>query len=140
MIDKKRTPPLKTCPECKNKLHARKAECDCGHCFYKKVKSVIDNWQELKKGDIVRSVHGNGPYWEDPSTKEKVYMGSYGRFKVDKVGRDFIQAYGLGEFSKVKTSSTHVVLYMGTFKKSKLCDNMYNCPHKLVSVSLKGES
>jgi hypothetical protein len=140
MTKKKRGTPLKTCPECQIQLHARKAECGCGYCFYQKRKSVVRNWQELKKGDIVRSLHGSGPYWEDPSTKEKIYMGSYGKFKVDKVCENFIRVFGVGKFGKMQTSSSLEVLYMGDVKKSKLCDNLYNCPHKLVNVSFKGES
>ena len=34
----KRKAPMKTCPECAVKLHVRKALCDCGYKFPKKVK------------------------------------------------------------------------------------------------------
>lgn len=138
-VKKKRGVPLKTCPACQSKVHARKSSCDCGHCFYLKKVRVIEDWKGLQKGDIVRSLYGNGPYWQDPETQEKIYMGSYGKFKVDGVGVDHIRAYEVFKFGKHQTSGTHI-LYMGKFKKSGLCDNLYNCPHKLVSVSLKGES
>ena len=134
MEKKKRGAPLKTCPACNAKLHARKSESSCGHCFYKKKRHAIEDWKDLKKGDIVRSVHGNGPYWQDPNTEEKIYMGSYGKFKVEGIGRDHIRAYEVGKFGRSENSGTHI-LYMGQFKKSLLCDNLYNCPHKLVSVS-----
>lgn len=139
MEKKKRGAPLKTCPECQSKVHARKSECTCGHCFYKKKVRVIEDWRSLSKGDVVRSLYGNGPYWQDPETEEKIYMGSYGKFKIEGIGSDHIRAYELAKFGKHQASGTHI-LYMGQVKKSLLCDNLYNCPHKLVSVSLKGES
>ena len=140
MAKKKRGAPLKTCPQCNTKLHARKSECECGHCFYTKKVRLITDWRELKIGDIVRSVYGNGPYWQDPTTEEKIYMGSYGKFEVQGFGRDYIKAYEISKFGKRQVSGGTHILYMGKFKKSVLCDNLYNCPHKLVSVSLKGES
>ena len=138
-VKKKRGVPLKTCPACQSKVHARKSSCDCGHSFYLKKVRVIENWKGLQRGDIVRSLHGNGPYWQDPNTQERVYMGSYGKFRIDGIGNDYIRAYELGKLGRSENSGTNI-LYMGIFKKSLLCDNLYNCPHKLVSVSLKGES
>lgn len=136
MSKKKRGTPLKTCPECNTQCHARKASCDCGFSFYKKKGSgIVEDWKSLSKGDIVRSLYGNGPYWKDPDTEEKIYMGSYGKFTVSDVGENHIKAY---ESSKIG-SGIHII-YMGDVKKSELCDNLYNCPHKLVSVSLQGES
>ena len=32
-----RKPPQKTCPKCKDKVHARKIKCDCGHEWKRKV-------------------------------------------------------------------------------------------------------
>ena len=131
---KKRGAPLKTCPDCQNNLHARKSSCSCGYSFYKKKRRVIDNWKILKRGDVIRSLYGNGPYWQDPSTQEKQYMGSYGRFVVDAVGNDYIRCYEITARGIKNPTGTHV-LYMGSFKKSELCDNLFKCPHKLVSVS-----
>ena len=62
-----------------------------------------------------------------------------GKFKIEGIGVDHIRAYEVGKYGHKQQSGTHI-LYMGKFKKSSLCDNLYNCPHKLVSVSLKGES
>lgn len=53
----------KSCPKC-NKIHgARTKECSCGHVFYvklktesKKIGSVVNNWKELKCGQIIRVV------------------------------------------------------------------------------------
>lgn len=133
-MKKKRGAPLKQCPECSTMLHARKSQCECGHSFYEKKRRFIENWEELQKGDIIRSLHGNGPYWQDPSTQEKQYMGSYGRFVVDAVGVDHIRCYEITARGVRTPTGTHII-YMGGFKKSELCDNLFKCPHKLVSVS-----
>ena len=131
--------PLKTCPECKKQCHARLSTCSCGFVFYKKKPSkIIKDWKSLKVGDTIRSVYGNGPYWQDPKTKEKTYMGSYGKFVVNYVGENYIRCQEIG---RNRVSGT-VILYMGDKVKSLLCDNLYKYPHKLVRVSLKrkGES
>lgn len=133
-MKKKRGAPLKQCPECSTMLHARKSQCECGHSFYEKKRRFIENWKELQKGDIIRSLHGNGPYWQDPSTQEKQYMGSYGRFVVDAIGVDHIRCYEITTRGVRTPTGTHII-YMGGFKKSELCDNLFKCPHKLVSVS-----
>ena len=135
-----RKKPVKTCPACSEKCHARKATCECGHIFYerKNRNKVIENWKSLRKGDVIKSVSGNGPYWENPETWEKVYMGSYGKFVVEDVGADFIRCSRLIKNSRknYKMSGTHI-LYMGPSHKSELCDNLYSCPHKLIGVLLK---
>jgi len=134
--------PLKTCPECGIKCHARKATCECGYVFYEKKNrnKVIEDWTTLRKGDVIRSVSGNGPYWENPYTWERVYMGSYGKFVVEDVGTNFIRCSKLIKNSRknYKMSGTHI-LYMGPYHKSDLCDNLHSCPHKLIGVLLKKE-
>lgn len=135
---KKKRVPLKPCPACGEKVHARKATCECGHCFYEKKNGLITDWKKLKKGDLIRSLYGNGPYWEDPVSKEKLYMGSYGKFAVNKVGENYIECAEVSKYGN--HSSGYHILYMGESKKSELCDNLYRCPHKLISVSFKGES
>ena len=134
--------PLKTCPECGEKCHARKSTCVCGFVFYEKKNrnKVIEDWKSLQKGDIVRSVGANGPYWINPETKEKTYMGSYGRFVVQEVKKDYIVVTSAPNPRKRSHShGGHHVLYMGSKKKSDLCNNLYNCSHKLIGVSLKRE-
>ena len=134
-----RKKPMKSCPKCQQKQHARVAACKCGHIFYrqkpkspnsKKFRSrEIKDWQSLSKGDIIKSVRRHGPFWMDPETHEKTYMGDYGRFAVYEVGNDYIVAYSTNKLSGVS------ILYMGKPKKSDLADNLYDYPHKLVSVS-----
>ncbi len=141
----KRKKPLKTCPECGEKSHARKSTCECGFVFYEKKRNnkVIEDWKSLQKGDIVKSVGGNGPYWENPETKEKTFMGSYGRFVVQEVKKDYIVVTESRSVRrKLSGHGGYHILYMGCKKKSDLCNNLYNCSHKLIGVSLKrkGES
>tara|TARA_Y100000034_G_scaffold128612_1_gene183551 strand:+ start:1234 stop:1629 length:396 start_codon:yes stop_codon:yes gene_type:complete len=127
---KSRAKPCKKCPECSQTCHARLAECNCGYIFYikKNRNQKITNWQELKKGDTVKSVKGHGPFWINPDTHERKYTGHYGKFIVTEIGKDYIMADG---FHK-NIFSGYAILYMGNPCKSDLSDNLYNYPHKLV--------
>jgi len=131
---KKRKAPVKKCKECGKMSHARTATCQCGYVFYQKKQrnKAIENWQDLRRGDLVKSVKGHGPYWIHPETQEKTYMGSYGKFSVQDVGRDYIVVHERA--GSHKYGSGTIILYMGDHVKSLLCDNMYRCPHKLVRV------
>ena len=131
---KKRGAPLKICQECGESCHARVAVCGCGYVFYQKSNKnkPIENWQELGPGDTIKSVKGHGPYWLNPETKEKTYMGSYGKFSVRDIGKDYIIV--CKKIGNTRVNSGTSVLYMGDRVKSSLCDNLYNCPHKLVRV------
>ena len=133
--------PLKKCPDCQEQSHARIATCKCGFVFYKKKSKnkTIEDWKSLKKGDIIRSVHGHGPYWENPETKDKTYIGDYGKIIVDSIGKDYVQGFEYGR-SRTIGMGRVVYLYMGVNKKSDLMDNLYSRPHKLVGISLQGES
>lgn len=140
-----RNTPVKSCPKCNNKVHARKSSCPCGYSFYttKAERQKIDNWKNLKPGDKIKSIKNNGPYWENPETKEKSYIGSYGEFVVEDVGPNYITCYEIGKVRNVKgrivnCSEMHT-LYMGLFQKSDLCDNLYRCPHKIIRVLSKKE-
>ena len=132
--------PLKTCPECDEKCHARKSTCECGFVFYKKKNRTIEDWKSLQKGDVVKSVGANGPYWLNPETQEKTYMGSYGKFVVQEIEKDYIVVTeSRAARRRLSVRGGYHILYMGRKKKSDLCDNMYNCPHKLIGVSFKGK-
>ena len=136
-----RTAPVKACPGCNSNVHARSSSCKtCGHKFYvtKKDLQRIDNWRDLKPGDKIKSISKNGPYWVDPSTREKLYMGSYGEFVVEQVGANYINCYEIGKVRKingrmVNCSEIHT-LYMGKFEKSDLCNNLYRDSHKLIRL------
>jgi hypothetical protein len=132
---KKRKSPVKKCQKCGTLSHARCSTCECGHVFYQKKQKnkVINDWQNLQKGDIIKSVKGYGPYWMNPTTEEKVYMGSYGKFTVRNIGKNYIVAHQmLGK--SIDNAAGTFVLYMGGHKKSPLADNMWRSPHKLVRI------
>ena len=127
---KKRRAPNKKCPECEAVCHVRSAICKkCDHVFYlkKKKNQIITDWQNLKKGDLIKSVGGNGPYWENPETKDKLYMGHYGKYVVQSVMKEGIMA-----IENKRHSHCYEFIYMGKSKRSNLMDNYYNRPHKIV--------
>ena len=126
---KKKGAPKKLCPECESKCHARLSSCKCGHIFFHKQLSVVEDWKMLGVGDTVKSVKGHGSYWLNSDTKEKTYMGVYGRLVVKNITNEGIQAYRV-----VKGTKHHILefIYMGESKKSKLMDNYYVRPHKLI--------
>lgn len=127
---KTRKTPTKKCPECETHCHVRSSACkNCDHVFYlrKKKNQVIEDWRSLKKGDTIRSVGSNGPYWENPETMDRLYMGHYGKFIVQSVIKDGIMAV-----EDKRHSHCYEFIYMGKYKKSHLMDNYYNCPHKIV--------
>lgn len=138
--------PQKLCPKCNNKCHTKSSKCQCGHSFYnakfkpEEIKSkpevgekVNNSWKSLVPGDIIKSVNGYGPYWENPNNGEKTYMGSYGRFRVKEIASNGIMA-----ISHSKDSHNQFeFIYMGEHTQSKLSENMYRSPHKL--FKLKGK-
>ena len=125
----KRGAPKKKCPDCGNKCHARSSACECGHVFYHKQLSVVEDWTMLGAGDTIKSVKGNGSYWLNPETKDKTYMGVYGKLVVKGIVADGVQAYRV-----VKGMKHHILefIYMGNPKKSDLLDNYFIRPHKLI--------
>ena len=76
-----------------------------------------------------RSVLNSGSYYEHPDTGERTYMSSRGKYKVNRVIRDGILVYGVG-----KHNTGCEFIYMGNENKSKLCDNLYNAPHKIIRI------
>lgn len=125
----KRGAPKKSCPECEGKCHARLSACECGHIFFHKKLSVVEDWKKLEVGDTVKSVKGHGSYWLNSETKEKTYMGVYGKLIIKNITNDGIQAYRI-----VKGTKHHILefIYMGKSKTSKLLDNYHIRPHKLI--------
>tara|TARA_Y100001938_G_C8082472_1_gene429976 strand:+ start:1444 stop:1845 length:402 start_codon:yes stop_codon:yes gene_type:complete len=111
----------KTCPKCQAITGPRTKICKkCGHHFSFKFKgrrvktNELKDWKSLKRGDVVKSVQGYGPYWINEEG-ERESMGYYGLFKVRYVEDDGIGAYPYG--SKQKHGGFHF-LYMGKEKKS----------------------
>jgi hypothetical protein len=128
-ISKKRKPPQKQCPKCEASCHARSSKCDCGHIFYKKKRATIEDWTSLVAGDSIKSVKGHGSYWINTETKEKVYMGVYGRLVVRSVRHDGLIAYKIHKGLKSNTSE---FVYMGSPRKWKMLDSYHMRPHKLI--------
>ena len=127
----------KVCPECNTVNGARAYQCKvCDYAFPNKhgrirySKRPVRDWRDLKRGDCVRVVGGSGSYYESPDTGERTYMSSKGKYKVDTITGNGILAYGIG-----KNNTGCQFIYMGEHKQSKLCDNMYNAPHKLVRIN-----
>ncbi len=125
----KRGAPKKTCPDCGSKCHARSSSCECGHIFFHKQLSIVEDWTMLGTGDTIKSVKGNGSYWLNPETKEKTYMGVYGRLVVKETVTDGVLAYKV-----IKGMKHHILefVYMGKEEKSDFLDNYYKKPHKLI--------
>tara|TARA_B100002019_G_scaffold284450_1_gene292131 strand:+ start:820 stop:1263 length:444 start_codon:yes stop_codon:yes gene_type:complete len=125
---KSRTP-TKNCPDCGKHCHARSSSCECGHIFFHKQLSIVDDWTMLGAGDTIKSIKGHGSYWLNPHTDEKTYMGVYGRLVVKNTTSDGVQAYRV-----IKGMKHHILefIYMGKPKKSDLLDNYYIRPHKLI--------
>jgi hypothetical protein len=74
----------------------------------------LKDWKSLKRGDVVKSVQGYGPYWINEDG-ERESLGYYGLFKVRYVEDDGIGAYPYG--TKQRHGGFHF-LYMGKEKQS----------------------
>ena len=126
----------KTCPECGAINGARAFQCkECDYAFpnkyrRKRYNKPVSNWNDLKQGDCFRIVGGSGSYYVSPDTGERTYMSSKGKYIVNRITRDGILAYGIG-----KNNTGCEFIYMGKHTKSRLCDNMYNAPHKLIRIN-----
>jgi len=111
----------KTCTKCNTLTGPRTKICKkCGEHFVFKVRgrriktNELKNWESLKRGDVVKSVQGYGPYWINEEG-ERESLGYYGLFKVRYVEKDGIGAYPYG--NKQKHGGFHF-LYMGKEQKS----------------------
>ena len=131
---KKRTAPEKSCPDCQQQCHARLATCKkCGFVFYKKKRSIIEDWKSLQHGDRIRVVGRSGTYYIKKNG-DKTYFTDAGIYSVREVRYNGLIVIGTG-----KRSHSCEFLYMGDEKKSSILDNLYNSPHKLLCVSFKGK-
>tara|TARA_R100000700_G_C3120279_1_gene109580 strand:- start:287 stop:682 length:396 start_codon:yes stop_codon:yes gene_type:complete len=111
----------KTCAKCQTKAGPRTKICKkCGEHFVfkfrgRKVKTnELKDWKSLKRGDVVKSIQGYGPYWINEDG-ERESLGYYGLFKVRYVEKDGIGAYPYG--AKQRHGGFHF-LYMGKEKES----------------------
>lgn len=90
----------------------------------------VINWKELAIGDVVRSIHGYGPYFEN-SKGEKTFQGSYGFYKIDSIGEDGFYAYEHSPRGKRLDFGGRRFIYMGEAKKVDVVNRQ---PHKLIKV------
>ena len=106
----------KTCDKCQHPAGPRTKVCKkCGNHFVFKFKGrriktdELKDWKSLKRGDIIKSIQGYGPYWINEEG-ERESFGYYGLFKVRRVEEEGIGAYPYG--TKQKHGGYHFI-YMG---------------------------
>ena len=105
----------KQCLKCKQTWGPRKKICTCGYDFnvqkgasklnYKE----IEDWTVLKRGDIIKSIQGHGPYYDLGEGKTESF-GYHGFFKVNRVLKEGLGVY---PFNNNETESGFCFLYMG---------------------------
>jgi hypothetical protein len=90
----------------------------------------VVNWKELQIGDVVRSIQGYGPYFEN-SKGEKTFQGSYGYYKVSEMVDNGFYAYEHSPRGKKLDFGGRRFIYMGEPKKVDVINRQ---PHKLIKV------
>ena len=123
----------KKCPQCGIMLGVRTKQCpECEHKFHIKKgvpKPKMVDWTELKKGDIIKCVQGNGPYWIDKSTGERFGFNFRGKYKVE-----FIDNKGIGAYpERNNTESGFCYIYMGGSRYNSET-GIQNEPHKILGI------
>lgn len=93
-------------------------------------KDEVTDWKELKVGDVVRSIQGYGPYFEN-AKGEKTFQGSYGYYRVDTIAEDGFYGYEHSPRGKKLDFGGRRFIYMGEPKKVDVINRQ---PHKLVKV------
>tara|TARA_R110000824_G_scaffold260767_1_gene449426 strand:+ start:555 stop:950 length:396 start_codon:yes stop_codon:yes gene_type:complete len=111
----------KTCDKCQQPAGPRTKVCKkCGNHFVfkfrrRRVKTdELKDWKSLKRGDVVKSIQGHGPYWFNEQG-ERESCGYYGLFRVRHVDKEGIGVYPYGY--KQQHGGYHF-LYMGKEKES----------------------
>lgn len=137
---RKRGAPTKGCPDCGSQVHARASECkECGYVFFKKKNSLVEDFRDLRRGDIIKSVASNGPYYLNKvdEAEEKMYLGNYGLFEVVGKWDDGADNCGVKvrKWKKRLGSSGPIeLLYMGRPNGYSITGVMVKNPHKLLMV------
>lgn len=90
----------------------------------------IINWEQLKKGDVVRSIRKHGPYFVN-MYGDKIYKGEYGYFVVESLEYNGIHAYVYSPRGDILYHGGRRFIYMGETRK---VDIIHRQPHKLIKV------
>lgn len=90
----------------------------------------VQDWTQLKSGDVVRSIRGHGPYFVN-CYGNKIYKGEYGYYEVDSVDYNGLHVYEFSPRGKALYHGGRRFIYMGETKK---VDIMNRQPHKLILV------
>ena len=129
----------KLCKGCKQINASRQRICKwCDREFTltnQKIKGEITNWQDLKKGDVFRTVNGTGPYYVlkrdcgEGKEGEKLLLGARGTYSVHSVEDNGLNCYGSSN-----RNSGFTFVYMG---KKEFCEDTgtHRRPHRLVASS-----
>lgn len=126
----------KTCPNCNELTGPRAYVCkNCNHIFSFKITNTEKrtmkaesnfHWTQLEKGDKIKV--GGGPYYIYEG--ELIPMGYRGKFVVEKIDTNGIQAWGLDK------NGGFVHIYMGDdYKNSDT--GIYKTTHKILKLKRK---
>jgi len=119
------------CKNCNNPFEMKKARKTVIINGVVKVrKNFVSDYKSLVKGDRIKVLKGSGPYHTD-ETGNKTYLGSKGKYTVDRVMDDGIMVssqYGSHEF-----------LYMGPVMTSPMLDTLTRAPFKIILLKKRPE-
>ena len=138
----------KQCSNCGIKVGVRTKLCpDCGHKFLirkrgRRPKEVRD-WEDLKKGDIIKVVTGSGPYFISKDRPgERIMMGHKGMFEVVELNYKSPKSCGIiGKKVNRNGYKANVIeyIYMGeSFYDEPL--STHKEPHKILGVQTEAET
>lgn len=131
----------KKCPKCK-KVNASRQRV-CKHCSFEfiskniPVKSEVKNWKELEIGSYIKIIQGTGPYFiakrenDECKVGERICMGDTGVFKVIKIDKNGIVAFGA-----TNKNAGYTYLYMGKAKYSEIT-GIFSEPYRIKKVKQK---
>ena len=138
----------KECPNCASKLGVRTKVCpDCDYKFLIRKKGPrpkqVKNWEDLKKGDIIKCVTGTGPYFISKDRPgERIMMGHKGVFEVVKLNYKDSKSCGIiGKPIKKRggyKGNTQEYIYMGEEYYDSIL-NINKEPHKILGVKTEAE-
>lgn len=130
--------PYKICLKCSGKNGVRTLVCKhCSSSFTEKAhsgkeKSLIEDWTELKKGDLIKIKQGSGPYYL-LSNGEKQYLSISGKVRV-------ISIEELGFWAvhyRLRDNRGHFFVYMGKTCRSPIDKSLIRKRHNISRIKEK---